>query len=119
MDKIAEKLELDPAELRLNIVEKPGALTANYLKIGSIGLAECIRTVVERSGWKNNYGKLPQGKGVGLACSSYLTGAGNSIYWNAMPHSGVQLKLDRSGKVTVFCGPRKSARAPMTCWSPR
>ena len=104
MDKIAEKLELDPAELRLNIVEKPGALTANYLKIGSIGLAECIRTVVERSGWKNKYGKLPQGKGVGLACSSYLTGAGNSIYWNAMPHSGVQLKLDRSGKVTVFCG---------------
>ena len=104
MDKIAEKLKIDPAELRLNIVEKPGALTANYLKIGSIGLAECIRTVVERSGWKNKYGKLPQGKGVGLACSSYLTGAGNSIYWNAMPHSGVQLKLDRSGKVTVFCG---------------
>ena len=104
LDKIAEKLKIDPAELRLNIVEKPGALTANYLKIGSIGLAECIRTVTERSGWKNKYGKLPEGRGVGLACSSYLTGAGNSIYWNAMPHSGVQLKLDRSGKVTVFCG---------------
>src|SRR5207253_2928023 len=24
--------------------------------------------------------------------------------WNGMPHSGVQLKLDRSGGVTVFCG---------------
>ena len=104
LDKIAEKLKIDPAEFRLNIVEKPGALTANYLKIGSIGLAECIRRVVERSGWKDKYRKLPPGKGVGLACSSYLTGAGNSIYWNAMPHSGVQLKLDRSGKVTVFCG---------------
>ena len=33
-----------------------------------------------------------------------MTGAGNAIYWNKMPHSGVQLKLDRSGKVTVFCG---------------
>ena len=104
LDKIAEKLKIDPAEFRLNIVEKPGALTANYLKIGSIGLEECIRTVVERSGWKDKYRKLPEGKGVGLACSSYLTGAGNSIYWNAMPHSGVQLKLDRSGRVTVFCG---------------
>ena len=104
LDKIAEKLKIDPAEFRLNIVEKPGALTANYLKIGSIGLAECIHRVVERSGWKDKYRKLPPGKGVGLACSSYLTGAGNSIYWNAMPHSGVQLKLDRSGKVTVFCG---------------
>ena len=104
LDKIAEKLKIDPAEFRLNIVEKPGALTANYLKIGSIGLAECIRTVVERSGWQDKYRKLPEGKGVGLACSSYLTGAGNSIYWNALPHTGVQLKLDRSGRVTVFCG---------------
>ena len=104
LDKIADRLKIDPAELRLNMVEKPGALTANYLKIGSIGLAECINRVTERSGWKDKYRKLPLGRGVGLACSSYLTGAGNSIYWNAMPHSGVQLKLDRSGRVTVFCG---------------
>lgn len=104
MDKIAERLNMDPAEFRLQLVEQPGALTANYLKIGSIGLAECINRVVERSDWKNRHGKLPKGKGIGIACSSYLTGAGNSIYWNAMPHSGVQLKLDRSGKITVFCG---------------
>ena len=104
MDKIAEKLKMDPAELRLNIVEKPHSLTANYLKIGTIGLAECIRRVTEQSDWKNRYGKQPTGKGIGIACSSYLTGAGNSIYWNAMPHSGVQLKLDRSGRITVFCG---------------
>lgn len=104
LDKIAEKLKMDPAAFRLNIVEQAGALTANYLKIGSMGLVECINKVVERSDWKNKYGKLPKGKGIGIACSAYLTGAGNSIYWNAMPHSGVQLKLDRSGKVTVFCG---------------
>src|SRR4029434_7637836 len=48
--------------------------------------------------------KLRHGRGVGLACSSYLSGAGLPIYWNDMPHSGVQLKLDRSGGVTVFCG---------------
>lgn len=104
LDKIAEKLRLDPAELRLKIVERPGALTANYLKIGSIGLAQCIRAVTKRSDWKNRYGKLPRGQGLGLACSSYLSGAGNAIYWNAMPHSAVQLKLDRSGLVTAFCG---------------
>src|SRR6202011_2540966 len=48
--------------------------------------------------------KLRYGRGVGLACSSYLSGAGLPIYWNDMPHSGVQLKLDRSGGVTAFCG---------------
>src|SRR3712207_8626207 len=38
------------------------------------------------------------------ACGSYITGAGLPIYWNDMPHSGVQIKLDRSGGVAVFCG---------------
>jgi len=104
LDKIAERLRLDPAELRLNIVAKPNSLTANWLKIGSIGLAECIRRVVESSDWKRRFRQLPAGRGVGLACSAYLCGAGLPIYWNKMPQSGVQLLLDRSGQVTVFCG---------------
>jgi len=104
LDKIAAKLGLDPAELRLAIVEQPNTLTANWLRVGTIGLAECIRQVVAASDWKAKFGKLPRGRGVGLACSSYLCGAGLPIYWNAMPQSGVQLKLDRSGGVTVFCG---------------
>jgi 4-hydroxybenzoyl-CoA reductase subunit alpha len=104
LDKIAERLELDPAELRLKMVVEPNSLTANYLQIGSIGLAECIRRVVERSGWKEKFRRLPEGRGLGLACGSYLCGAGLPIYWNRMPHSGVQLKLDRGGGVTVFCG---------------
>src|SRR6266850_1780440 len=104
LDKIAEKLEIDPAELRLGIVAKPDTLTANWLKIGTIGLAECIRKVVASSDWKNKYRKLPEGRGVGLACGAYLCGAGLPIYWNKMPQSGVQLLIDRSGQVTVFCG---------------
>jgi 4-hydroxybenzoyl-CoA reductase subunit beta len=67
-------------------------------------LQKCIEKVVEVSGWKDKFRKLPYGRGVGLACSCYLTGAGLPIYWNNMPQSGVQLKLDRSGLVTVFCG---------------
>src|SRR5439155_12611 len=77
---------------------------ANWLKIGSMGLGECIRKVVDGSGWKEKFRKLPPGQGIGLACSSYITGAGLPIYWNPLPHSGVQLKCDRGGGVTVFCG---------------
>src|SRR5204863_3047223 len=68
-----------------------------------IGLAECIRRVVAASDWRRHR-HLPYGRGLGLACSAYLSGAGLPIYWNDMPHSAVQLKLDRSGGVTVFCG---------------
>lgn len=104
LDKIAEALELDPAELRLRNLAQPGELTANYLQLGTVGLGACIRRVVERSGWRDKFRRLPPGRGVGLACSAYLTGAGLPIYWNAMPHSGVQLKLDRLGGVTLLSG---------------
>ena len=101
LDKIAERLNLDPADMRLNMIAPPNSLTANFMRIGTIGLAECIRKVVARSGWKDKFRKLPYGRGVGIACSSYLSGAGLPINWNDLPHSGVQLKLDRSGGVTV------------------
>jgi 4-hydroxybenzoyl-CoA reductase alpha subunit len=104
LDKIAERLSIDPAELRLRIVAPPDSLTANFLRIGTIGLAECIRAVTRRSGWHDKHGKLPLGRGIGLACSSYLSGAGLPINWNDLPQSGVQLKLDRSGGVTAFSG---------------
>src|SRR5580765_3355253 len=104
LDKIAEQLAIDPAELRLKTLVPPNSLTANYLRVGSMGLGQCIEKVVAGSGWKQKFRKLPEGHGVGLACSSYISGAGLPIYWNHMPHSGVQLKCDRSGGVTVFCG---------------
>ena len=104
LDKIAEKLKLDPADMRLRIVEAPNTVTANYLRLGTVNLSECIRRVVKISDWKEKFRKLPEGRGVGIACSAYLTGAGLAIYWNKMPHSGVQLKLDRGGGVAIFCG---------------
>jgi 4-hydroxybenzoyl-CoA reductase alpha subunit len=104
LDKIAGDLGLDPAEMRKAHLVPPNSLTANFLRVGSMGLATCIDKVVAASGWRERRGKLPLGRGLGLACSSYICGAGLPIYWNSMPQSGVQLKLDRGGGVTVFCG---------------
>ncbi|MBA3241255.1 MAG: molybdopterin-dependent oxidoreductase, partial [Acidobacteria bacterium] len=104
LDKIADELKLDPAEMRLKHLVEPYSVTANYLRIGSMGLGKCIEKVVEGSDWKNKFRQLPDGKGVGIACSSYICGAGLPIYWNNMPHSGVQLGLDRGGGVRVQCG---------------
>jgi 4-hydroxybenzoyl-CoA reductase alpha subunit len=104
LDKIAEKLGMDPAELRLKNLTKADSLTASWLRIGSNGLSDCIGKVTEISGWKQRRGKLGKGRGLGLACSTYMCGAGVAIYWNKMPHSGVQILLDRSGAVIVYCG---------------
>jgi len=111
IDKIAEQLRIDPVAIRRNHLVEPNSVTANYLRIGSMGLGKCIDKVVNGSDWKNKFSgwdqtnrKLPFGKGIGIACSSYICGAGLPIYWNNMPQSGVQLRLDRQGGVCVMCG---------------
>jgi len=104
LDKIAHKLGIDAADLRLQQLVDADSVTSNWLKVGSMGLGKCIEAVVEGSGWRQRHGKLPEGRGLGLACGSYLSGAGLPIYWNHMPQSGVQLQLDRSGGVALFCG---------------
>src|SRR2546427_3874510 len=111
LDKIAEELNLDPAGMRKAHLVKPYSITANYLRIGSMGLGKCIDKVVAGSDWKNRFSgwdqsnrRLPFGKGIGIACSSYICGAGLPIYWNSMPQSGVQLRLERQGGVCAMCG---------------
>ena len=113
LDKAAEQLGLDPVEMRKRIVAEPFTKTANHLTVTTIGLGECIDRVVEASGWpakwkgwglKNGDRRSPRRRGIGVGCSAYMTGAGTAIYWNSMPHSGVVLRADRSGAVTVLCG---------------
>src|SRR5205085_5501039 len=71
-------------------------------------LAECLDAVVARSGWRefhdNNDHTGNVKRGMGIAASSYICGAGKPIYWNDMPHSAVQIRLDRGGGITVYCG---------------
>jgi 4-hydroxybenzoyl-CoA reductase alpha subunit len=104
LDKIAEKLGLDPIDLRLKQLVEPNSVTVNGLRISTTGLRECIEKVAAKAEWKKKFRRLPYGRGVGFAASSYISGAGLPIYWNQMPHSGVQIRLDRGGGITVFCG---------------
>ena len=104
LDKIAEELELDPVEMRWRWVVDEYTKTANHLTVTSCGLRECIDRAVEASCWQEKHRRLPYGKGVGFACSSYLTGVGLPIYYNDMPHSGAIVKVDRGGGVAILCG---------------
>src|SRR5436305_6659022 len=104
VDKMCTALGVDPARWRIDNAVPADSLTANWLRVSSTGLVRCIEAAVQASGWNERRGRLGDGRGLGLACSSYLCGAGLPIYWNELPHSGVQLQLDRSGRVTAFCG---------------
>src|SRR5579859_2072715 len=101
LDKLAHDLKLDPVELKQRNFVKPMTRTVNWLRVTSCGLDECTARVLEASGYHRR--KREKGRGMGFAISSYLSGAGTAIYWNDMPHSEVQIKVDRGG-VTAYCG---------------
>jgi len=102
LDKAAEDLGLDPVSIRLINAVEPDSMTVNHLRITSCGLTECIDRVAEASGFSTKHGQLPFGRGVGFAVGAYMSGAGLPIYFNDMPQSEVQVKVDRGGGVTVY-----------------
>src|SRR5256885_2174898 len=104
LDELAAKIGMDPVEIRRKNLLKPPCITVNGLRVQSYGLPECIEKTVERSGWKERNGKLPKGCGLGIACSHYVSGAANSIIRSDMPHSTVNIKIDRDGGVVVYTG---------------
>jgi 4-hydroxybenzoyl-CoA reductase alpha subunit len=103
-DAVAERLGIPLLELRRKNFLEPNSQTVNHLRITSNGLRECTDVVTRESDFEARHGKLPLGKGIGFAVGAYLCGAGLPLYWNDMPHSSVDIRLDRSGVVTVACG---------------
>ncbi|MCA9001267.1 MAG: molybdopterin-dependent oxidoreductase, partial [Planctomycetes bacterium] len=104
LDEIAEKLGLDPIEIRRRNNLGEHTQTVNGQRITSNGFMQCLDKVEAASDWKERRGKLPFGKGLGIAGSMYISGTNYPIYPNDMPQAGIQLKVDRSGVVTVFTG---------------
>jgi 4-hydroxybenzoyl-CoA reductase alpha subunit len=104
LDRLAEAIAMDPIELRRRNWIGENTRTVNGMRVTSNGFLECLDRVESASGWGGKFRRMPYGRGVGVAGSMYISGTNYCIYPNEMPQSGVQLRLDRSGRATVFCG---------------
>jgi len=105
LDMTAEKLGIDPIEMRLRNIMQAGDVTVNDLDMSSLGMKECIESVREGSDWDKKKGKLPKGKGIGMACGFFVSGAGYPIYRSDTYHSTVVIKISEDGGVaTVLTG---------------
>jgi 4-hydroxybenzoyl-CoA reductase subunit alpha len=104
LDEAAEKLGIDPIEVRRRNFIGEDVETVNGQRITSNGFLKCLELVEQASGWKERRGKLGAGRGLGVAGSMYISGTAYPVYPNEMPQSGVLVKLDRSGRVAVFSG---------------
>ncbi len=104
LDEMAHALGLDPlAVRRANYLAAP-TFTDNDLMVNSYGLPECVDWVERASGWHARKGRLPRGKGLGFACSHYISGASKPVNWTGEPHATVKIKLDFDGSIVVLSG---------------
>ncbi len=104
LDRMASELDLDPfAVRRANYLSAP-TMTDNDLMVNSYGLPECVDWVEKESGWRERKGKMGPRKGLGMACSHYISGASKPVNWTGEPHATVKLKLDFDGSVVVLSG---------------
>ena len=104
LDKLAERIGMDPIAVRRKNFIGENTRTVNGMRVTSNGFLQCLDAVEQASDWKARWRDLPYGRGLGVAGSMYISGTNYCIYPNEMPQSAVQLKLDRSGRATVFCG---------------
>jgi 4-hydroxybenzoyl-CoA reductase subunit alpha len=104
LDQMAREINIDPMTVRRRNYLNAPTFTANDLMVNSYGLPACVDWVEKESGWAERRGKLPRGKGLGFACSHYISGASKPVNWTGEPHATVKLKLDFDGSIVVLTG---------------
>jgi len=104
LDEMADELNLDPVELRRRNLLQPPVRTINDLVVNSYGLPQCLDWVETASNWRQRWRHLPAGKGLGIACSHYVSGAAKPVHWTGEPHAVINLKLDFDGGITILTG---------------
>ncbi len=100
LDSIAEKMGIDPLDLRLKNAFQAGEPHPAKLLVQTCGFSDTLKKAAEGIGWKEKRGKLPFGRGVGLAGASFPSGVSNMSHIS----SGAIVKIERDGSVTLLTG---------------
>jgi len=100
LDIIADRIGVDPAEIRIKNSIQAGAPHPAGFVINTCGFSDSVKKAAAAIGWKEKRGKLPLGRGVGLAGASFPSGVSNMSHIS----SGAVVQLGRDGAVNVLTG---------------
>jgi 4-hydroxybenzoyl-CoA reductase subunit alpha len=100
LDIIADRIGVDPADIRIKNSIHAGAPHPAGFVINTCGFSESVKKAAAAIGWKEKRGKLPLGRGVGLAGASFPSGVSNMSHIS----SGAVVQLGRDGAVNVLTG---------------
>jgi 4-hydroxybenzoyl-CoA reductase subunit alpha len=99
---IADDLGIDHVDIRLKNAMTPEYRTINDLDIHSCEFTACLELVRKKSGWDRKKGKLPPGRGIGIGCGGFVSGAGYPIYRSKFPHSSATIKVIEDGSRAIL-----------------
>lgn len=101
LDMIAEKLGMDPIELRLKNANRPDEKTANAVQVTSCGLRETLEAAREASHWTQKKTAKKKNRGLGVASMIYTGGGSRGSGFN---YSGATIKMHSDGSVFLHAG---------------
>jgi 4-hydroxybenzoyl-CoA reductase subunit alpha len=119
LSMVADDLGIDPIEIRRRNAMTPDTRTVNDLDISSCEFRATLDAVCEKSSWDDKYGKLSRGRGIGVGCGGFVSGAGYCIYRGQVqlshekprepfqkksifPHANAIVKISEDGMAAVL-----------------
>jgi 4-hydroxybenzoyl-CoA reductase subunit alpha len=104
LDQIAVDIGMNPYDLKKKNAIGLKHTTVSGQQVRHSEFRKCLDQAVELSGYKEKHGKLPFGKGIGLAGGYYISGTAYTLYMAYKPHSSAMIRVDTEAGVTVYCG---------------
>ncbi len=104
LDAAAQKLGKSAIELRMQNAVESGYQTKAATQVRHSEFKKCLEAIREKSGFDQKHGKLPMGRGIGVAAGHYSTGGAYLLFNSFRPHSTANIKVDPEAGITVFTG---------------
>ncbi len=119
LSMVADDLGIDPVEIRRRNAMTSNSMTVNEMDVGSCEFLRTLEAVSEKAKWDQKYNKLPKGKGIGIGCGGFVSGAGYCIYRGQVqlshekgresfqkksifPHANAIVKISEDGMAAVL-----------------
>jgi len=115
LDMIAEKLNIDPADLRIRNGIGPNEVSVHGWRITSNGLQECVGRATETAQWEKKRHQKKTLRGIGLSCCNHVSG--NRAFAREFDGGAGIVRVGRDGRVTVFHGESDMGQGQKTAFA--
>jgi CO/xanthine dehydrogenase Mo-binding subunit len=115
VDIAADKLGIDPVEIRLKNASQKGDTTVHGFVLSSCRLSDTLKTVREKSDWERKRKARAEYRGIGIACGLHV--AGNKTYMPVYEGSSAIVRIDEQGIVSVISGEQDIGQGSATVFA--